>query len=106
MRLSRLDHGHSWYVRAFFGAARLIMRVDPPDIMKTLYYRPGFFGLRFSHSLSSLRTEPSAQTILVHWAPSALKPCSQTSGQTRACFCLIASSASALAVLVSNLVPA
>src|SRR3981081_477245 len=66
----------------------------------------GVFARRFSHSLSSLRNEPSAQTILLQRSPSALKPCSQTSGQTRDGFTLIASSASVLASLTSNLVPA
>src|SRR4051794_31532208 len=51
-------------------------------------------------------TEPSAQTIFTQLSPSALKPCSHTSGQTRDGFCLIASSVSTLAVLTSSLVPA
>jgi hypothetical protein len=32
----------------------------------------GFFSRRFSHSLSSLRNEPAAHTILVQLLPSAL----------------------------------
>ncbi len=48
MRLPRLDAGHSLPVRAFFAMVRLMARRAPPDILKTLYYRPGFFGLRFS----------------------------------------------------------
>src|SRR5262245_31812850 len=64
----------------------------------------GFFSRRFSHSLSSLRNEPSAHTILTQESPSTLKPCSQTSGQTRAVLLLIESSASVEASLVSNLV--
>src|ERR1700755_2371726 len=66
----------------------------------------GFLARRFSHSLSSLRYEPAAQLILLQRSPSALKPCSQTSGQTRDDFSLMASSASTLASLTSNLVPA
>jgi hypothetical protein len=61
---------------------------------------------RFSHSLSSLRNEPSAQVILVQRSPSAWKPCSQTSGHTRDDFSLIVSSVSTLATLVSSFVPA
>ena len=49
---------------------------------------------------------PAAQVILLQLSPSALKPCSQTSGQTRDVFSLIASSASTLATLTSSLVPA
>ena len=48
MRLSRLDHGHSLPARAFFALVRLMSGGEPPDILKTLYYRPAFFGLRFS----------------------------------------------------------
>ncbi len=66
----------------------------------------GVFARRFSHSLSSLRNEPSAQTILLQRSPSTLKPCSQISGQTRAGLSLMASSASRLASLTSNFVPA
>ena len=64
----------------------------------------GFLARRFSHSLSSLRNEPSAQTIFTQASPSTLKPCSQTSGQTRAVLLLMLSSASVEASLVSNLV--
>lgn len=48
MRLRRVDHGHSWYVRAFFALIRRLSGREPPDIVKTLYYRPGFFGMRYS----------------------------------------------------------
>src|ERR1700681_3950064 len=64
------------------------------------------FARRFSHSLSSLRNEPSAQTILLQRSPSGLDPCSHTSGQTRSDLSLIASSVSRLASLTSSLVPA
>ena len=37
----------------------------------------------FSHSLSSLTNEPAPQLILTHRSPSALRPCSQISGQIR-----------------------
>jgi len=63
MRLPRVDHGHSWYVRAFFGAARLLLRMDAPDIMKTLYYRPGFFGLRYSALTQEIMRGESPWTV-------------------------------------------
>jgi hypothetical protein len=47
MRLARVEHGHRWYVRAFFALARRMLGHEPPDIMKALYYRPGLFGMRF-----------------------------------------------------------
>ena len=66
----------------------------------------GSRGLRFSHSLSSLRNEPAPQVILTQRSPSALEPYSQISGQTRAGLDLIASSASRLASFTSSPVPA
>jgi hypothetical protein len=48
MRLAAVGHGHAWYVRGFFAVIRAVSGREPPDILKTLYYRPGFFGLRFS----------------------------------------------------------
>ena len=66
----------------------------------------GLRACRFSHSLSSLRNEPSPQTILLQRSPSASKPCWQTSGQTRDDFSLMVSSASRLASLTSSRVPA
>src|SRR5213078_2085671 len=72
----------------------------------SLRFAVGVFARRFSHSLSSLRNEPSAQTIRLQRSPSGLKPCSQTSGQTRDGLSLIASSASVLASLTLSLVPA
>src|SRR6266851_5131411 len=64
------------------------------------------FARRFSHSLSSLRNEPSAQVILLQLSPLDLNPCSQASGQTRADLSLMAASASKLATLTLNFVPA
>lgn len=48
MRLARVTHGHSAPYKAMLGVMRLVGRREPPDIIKTLYYRPELFGLRFS----------------------------------------------------------
>jgi alkylhydroperoxidase family enzyme len=42
MRLSVLDHGHRWRARAFMGLTARMSRVDTPDIVRTLLYRPDF----------------------------------------------------------------
>jgi AhpD family alkylhydroperoxidase len=42
MRLSVLDHGHRRRVRLFLAVTSMTSRVDSPDIVKMLLYRPAF----------------------------------------------------------------
>ncbi|MCI2422643.1 hypothetical protein MOQ72_34980 [Saccharopolyspora sp. K220] len=42
MRLSILDHGHRRRAKLFLALTSAISRVDSPDIVKMLLYRPGF----------------------------------------------------------------
>jgi AhpD family alkylhydroperoxidase len=42
MRLSVLDHGHRRRARLFLALTSMTSRVDSPDIVKMLLYRPGF----------------------------------------------------------------
>ncbi|MDH6286178.1 hypothetical protein [Rhodococcus opacus] len=42
MRLSILDHGHSRRTKLFLTLTSTVSRVDSPDIVKLLLYRPGF----------------------------------------------------------------
>ena len=42
MRLSVLDHGHRRRARLFLALTSMMSRVDSPDIVKMLLYRPGF----------------------------------------------------------------
>lgn len=42
MRLSILDHGHRRRAQLFITATSALSRVDSPDIVKMLLYRPGF----------------------------------------------------------------
>ena len=44
MRLSILDSGHSFPTKAILLMIRRSMRVPVPDVIKTLMYRPDFFG--------------------------------------------------------------
>jgi hypothetical protein len=63
MRLPRLDRAHSWYARAFFALVRRMSGRKPPDIMKSLYYRPGYFGLRFSELTHEVMRGDSPWTV-------------------------------------------
>jgi AhpD family alkylhydroperoxidase len=42
MRLSRLDHGHRRRAKLFLALTSAMSRVDSPDIVRMLLYRPGF----------------------------------------------------------------
>ena len=44
MRLSILDHGHRRRAKLFLTLTGAMSRVDSPDIVKMLLYRPGFFA--------------------------------------------------------------
>jgi hypothetical protein len=63
MRLRVLERGHRPGVRLFLGVLRLVTRKEPPDVVKTLYYRPEFFGAVYSSMLHDLMRGPSAWTV-------------------------------------------
>lgn len=44
MRLSILDRGHSFKTKALFVLMRALSRQRVPDVVKTVTYRPDFFG--------------------------------------------------------------
>jgi len=44
MRLEALDTGHSFGTKALFVMIRVMSRHPVPDVVKTLKYRPEFFG--------------------------------------------------------------
>lgn len=44
MRLNCVTHGHSPAVLEMFERVRQLEHREPPDVLKTLYYRPEFFG--------------------------------------------------------------
>ena len=54
MRLACLERGHRFKEKLTLWAARLIIRSDPPDVAKTLLYRPEFFGNPFSDLVQEL----------------------------------------------------
>ena len=44
MRLEVLNSGHAFKMKALFTVIRLMSRQRVPDVVKTLTYRPDFFG--------------------------------------------------------------
>jgi hypothetical protein len=44
MRLPIVETGHSFARKLILLLSRISMGVKPPDVVKTLFYRPEFFG--------------------------------------------------------------
>ncbi len=44
MRLARVERGHRLAEKLKLFAMRVLTRKQPPDVVKTLLYRPEFFG--------------------------------------------------------------
>jgi hypothetical protein len=63
MRLEKVSHGHSLRYRLLLGLIRLVGRREPPDILKTVMYRPEFFGRAISGLTHSLLRGPSEWTV-------------------------------------------
>jgi hypothetical protein len=63
MRLDVLDHGHPLATKALFTLIRLLSRHRAPDVVKTLRYRPEFFGARMSEVFQDVMRGPSAWSI-------------------------------------------
>ncbi len=47
MRLARLNNGHGLKHKLILKMMGLMMRSDPPDVMRMLFYRSGFLGKPF-----------------------------------------------------------
>ena len=63
MRLGVLDHGHSWKTKAMFAVMRVISRGPVPDVIKTLMYRPDFFGTPMNEVFQEAMRGPSAWSV-------------------------------------------
>ena len=63
MRLRILERGHRWGARAFLGFVRLASRKEPADVVKTLYYRPEFYGAPYSSLLQDIMRGPSGWSV-------------------------------------------
>jgi hypothetical protein len=63
MRLAILDRGHRLGTRLFLRMVRLMSRKEPPDVVKTLYYRPEFYGAAYSSLLNDVMRGPGEWPI-------------------------------------------
>ncbi len=63
MRLANVTSGHRGAPRFMLGVMRRVAKREPPDILKTLYYRPDFFGMRFSDLTQAVMRGPSEWSV-------------------------------------------
>lgn len=63
MRLGNLERGHTLGVRLFLRIVRLMSRKEPADVVKTIYYRPSFWGAAYSTMLNDMMRGPSEWTV-------------------------------------------
>jgi hypothetical protein len=59
MRLKNLERGHRRGVKFFLRFVRLVSGKEPADVVKTLYYRPEFYGAAYSSLLQDIMRGPS-----------------------------------------------
>lgn len=63
MRLTRLDSGHTFGKKALFALIRVMSGHRAPDVVKTLTYRPDFFGGHMSEVFQEVMRGPSAWSV-------------------------------------------
>ena len=63
MRLGKLDNGHTLANKALFAMIRVMSKHPPPDVVKTLRYRPEFFGGPMSAVFQEVMRGPSEWSI-------------------------------------------
>ena len=63
MRLPALDTGHKLATKALFAFIRRMSRHPVPDVVKTMQYRPEFFGTPMGALFQETMRGPSAWSI-------------------------------------------
>ena len=63
MRLNVLDSGHPIATKALFVLIHVMSRHRAPDVVKTLRYRPQFFGAPMSELFQQVMRGPSEWSI-------------------------------------------
>ncbi len=62
MRLKNLEHGHGLRQRLLLGLLRLLAGAVP-DVVRTMLYRPEWFGTRFSALTQQVMRGPSEWSV-------------------------------------------
>jgi hypothetical protein len=63
MRLEILDRGHSLKTKAIFGLIKLTSKHRAPDVIRTLMYRPDFFGGPMGYVFQEAMRGPSEWSV-------------------------------------------
>ena len=63
MRLTNLERGHRRGVRLFLWFVGMVSRKPPADVVKTLYYRPEYWGAAYSTLLNDIMRGPSEWSV-------------------------------------------
>jgi hypothetical protein len=63
MRLRKVETGHRFPQKLKLMAMRLVGRREPPDVIKTLLYRPEFFGTEANRLFQAALRGPSDWTV-------------------------------------------
>ena len=63
MRLEVLDRGHTFGKKALFVLIRVLSGHPAPDVVKTLTYRPEFFGKPMNEVFQEVMRGPSEWSI-------------------------------------------
>jgi hypothetical protein len=63
MRLPVLDNGHPLKTKALFAFIKVMSRHRAPDVVKTLQYRPEFFGGQMGPVFQEVMRGPSEWSI-------------------------------------------
>ena len=63
MRLNVVKRGHKLPQKVMLKLIRVVSGDEPPDVIKTLLYRPEFFGKRFSALVQDALRGPSDWSV-------------------------------------------
>jgi hypothetical protein len=62
MRLKNVEYGHPLPTKLQLGLMRLMMGTRVPDVLRTIFYRPDFFGRHFTALTQTVMRESR------HWS--------------------------------------
>jgi hypothetical protein len=63
MRLHRVSRGHRLKQKLLLKVIKVVSRREPPDVVKTMLYRPGLFGAPMSALFQDVMRGPSPWTV-------------------------------------------